>query len=70
MGLNYEQAKALGLAHLYPRGGGKSLPIVPPAKSRAEDDGMNKLERRFWGRALDARAAGVHLPSIRMRGGL
>lgn len=60
MGLNYEEAKRCGLAHLYPTGGKSSIPAIhPPAVSAAPDDGMNKLERSFWGRLKEAKAAGI-----------
>ena len=46
MGLTYQQAKDLGLAHLWPTES-KAPPIVRPLVSAAPDDGMNKLERAF-----------------------
>lgn len=58
MGLTYEEAKRCGLAHLYPTGGKSSIPaIVPPSVSAAPKDGMNKLERAFWGRLKEAKDA-------------
>jgi hypothetical protein len=32
---------------------------VPPAKTQAVDDGMNKLERQFWGKLQEATQKGV-----------
>jgi hypothetical protein len=59
MGLTFAEAKRLGIAHLWPSGARSNLPVVaPPTKSAAIDDGMNKLERRFWGRL---EAAGGHV---------
>lgn len=51
MGLTYNQAKLLGLEHLWPTGG-KVLPVEPAEKIRIPKliDGMNKLERAFWER--------------------
>jgi hypothetical protein len=45
MRLTHEQARALGLLHLWP----KDKPATKFVR-----DGMNKLERAFWERLLDA----------------
>lgn len=59
MGLTYEQAKALGLAHLWPKKVEVESFAIPPPASKAPRDGMNKLERAFWERASEAKAFGV-----------
>lgn len=63
---SYEQAKILGMGEVWlehMRGQGEPKPspsvIVPPAKSQAPDDGLNKLERAFWKRLQDAKAGGI-----------
>lgn len=57
MGFTRQQCEAWGIGHLYPTEV-KPLPVVaPPVKSAFEPDGMNKLERAFWGRLQDARKA-------------
>lgn len=56
MGFTRKQADAWGIGHRFPASAGKNqIPvIVPPAKSKAPDDGLNKLERAFWERLQDA----------------
>jgi hypothetical protein len=54
VGLTYGQAKALGLAHLWPKPSERPRPPTIPTPTKAPDDGMNKLEREFWNRARAA----------------
>ena len=66
MGLTYQQAKDLGLAHLWPTES-KALPIVRPSVSKAPDDGMNKLERAFHERLKAADQGDVYREGITLR---
>lgn len=66
IGLTYNQAKQLGLAHLWPSES-KGPPIMPPAKSQAPDDGMNKLERDFYERARSVWGDSVYREPVKLR---
>lgn len=62
MGLTYEQAKSLGLEAYWPDKASKvALPAAAPPPSQYVSDGMNKLERGFWGRLQDAQRQGIFL---------
>lgn len=60
---NFEHAKILGpaaveawLRHMGGPGEANPSPaVIPPAVSKAPDDGLNKLERAFWGRLKEAK---------------
>jgi hypothetical protein len=56
VGLTYDQAKALGLAHLWPKPSERPASPTIPTPTKAPDDGMNKLEREFWNRATNGKA--------------
>jgi|GEM_PF-6073082 Uncharacterized conserved protein len=58
--LNLEQAKALGIAHLWPKG----IPMKTPAPP---SDGMNKLERAFWERAREEFGDNVYREPFKLR---
>jgi hypothetical protein len=60
MGLTYEEAKACGIAHLWPSQASKiAIPEAAPPPSRFVGDRMNKLERAFWERLQAARSDGI-----------
>lgn len=66
MGLTYSQAKSLGIEHLWPTES-TPLPEAPRPKSKAPDDGMNKLERAFWERAREAYGDTVYREPFKLR---
>lgn len=60
MGFTRQQCEAWGIGHLYPTEA-KPLPVAaPPARSAFVEDGLNKLERDFWGRLQEAKQSGVY----------
>lgn len=55
MRFSYDQAKSLGIERYWPDKATKiALPETAPPLSKAVDDGMNKLERAFWGHLQEA----------------
>lgn len=68
---NKEQAKALGLEHLWPDKWPENplQPVVNPLQTKIPRriDGMNKLETAFWQRLQEARFARVYREPFRLR---
>lgn len=72
---NLQHAKILGpaaveawLKHMGGAGEAHREPaVVPPAVSKATDDGMNKTERSFWMRAREAYGDDVYREPFKLR---